>query len=148
MKKVLLIALTLLITTPALLANDQTPPNRERYEKARMEVITKLADFTQEEQDFVQAELLKYDNQRFQAWEESQKIEAEMEKLGDQITEEQYKSNLERLLQLDDQRHDAKRQLFVELNKKLTPRQAYCVYIGMKGNNIRTGRGLRQGNAR
>lgn len=119
-------------------------PQRDQYFKDRIYAIVKVADLTSDEQKFVESELIKYDKVRLSSWQETQNIYKEMSNLGDKATDQQYRDNLTKLIQLNNDRHSARQKLTEALISKLGGKKAYLTYQSMNNYNSRVGIGLRE----
>lgn len=128
---------------PHLKAEEQAPLRREQYEQERMEIIARLTKFEPAQLQLVETELAKYDEKRYQTWEESWQIEQRLSNEDANLTDDEIASLVGQLLELETARHQAKIELFATLGKSLTPRQLVSVYLGMKGINAQVGRSLR-----
>lgn len=138
----LTVLLLALLAPQAQAAEEQQNPERVNYQTARIASIKSLATFSDEEIKLVETELEKYDLKRFEAWEESHALVTKLSKTS-APTQEEYRTTLVRLNELEQVRQRARETLINELMKSLTPEQVYAVYVGMRGNNVRVGHGIR-----
>ena len=124
-----------------IVSDPQSQVMRQKFFQDRLDHITEVAGLTAEEKAFVSAELTKYDDKRIELFKKGKELRDAMAKPG--LTDKEYASLLEKVLDADLERTKETLNLFKRLESKLSPEKRAKVYVGLRTFNAKVAQKIR-----
>lgn len=115
-----------------------------KYRKDRMDYLLKVADLTTEEGEWLDAELIRYDDKRAELWKEMRDKRKSLEKNDQAISDGQYTEYLRFQIEHNNKMNDVQNEFITILTDKLPPKKAFQILEGIRSHGRRTSRSLMQ----